>query len=204
MTKQDFIGELRKKLSGLPFGDIDDRINFYGEMIDDMIEEGCGEEDAVYAIGTVDEIAEQIIAETPFLKIAKERIKPKKRLSAATVVLLVLGSPIWLSLCIAAAAVILSLYAVLWVLIVSLWAVFAAIAACALGGVAAGVMFFVRGTLLSAGAIIGAALICAGLSIFLFFGCLSSTKGMALLTKKIALGIKKCFIRKETENEQDN
>ena len=30
-----------------------------------------------------------------------------------------------------------------------------------------------------------------------FFGCNGATKGIAILTKKIALGIKKCFVKKE-------
>ena len=36
-------------------------------------------EEAVAAIGTVDEIVKQVIAETPLAKIAKERIKSKRR-----------------------------------------------------------------------------------------------------------------------------
>ena len=40
-------------------------------------------------------------------------------------------------------------------------------------------------------------IVCAGLSIFMFFGCKAVTKGILILTKKIALRIKSCFIRKE-------
>ena len=53
------------------------------------------------------------------------------------IVLLALGSPIWLSLLIAAAAVVLSLYIVLWSLILSLWAVELSLAVAALAGVTA-------------------------------------------------------------------
>ena len=40
MTKNEFLEQLRRGLSGLPMEDIDERLNFYSEMIDDRIEEG--------------------------------------------------------------------------------------------------------------------------------------------------------------------
>ena len=49
------------------------------------------------------------------------------------------------------------------------------------------------------GVAIGAGLVLAGLSIFFFFGCKASTKGTVWLTKRIALGIKNLFIRKEKD-----
>ena len=36
MTKYEFIGALREKLRGLPEQEIGDRLNFYGEMIEDL------------------------------------------------------------------------------------------------------------------------------------------------------------------------
>ena len=33
MTKQEFLNEIKKNLSGLPTNDIDDRLDFYAEMI---------------------------------------------------------------------------------------------------------------------------------------------------------------------------
>ena len=197
MTKQEFITELRKKLSGLPKQDIDERLNFYSEMIDDRIEEGRTEEEAVLEIGSVDEISAQIIADIPLIKIAKERIKPKRRLKAWEIVLLVLGSPIWLSLAVAAFAVIFSLYAALWSVIVSLWAVFASLTACSVGGVIASIFFAIRGNYLTAIAILSAGIVCAGLSFFILYTCKATTKGILVLTKKLAVWIKNCFIKKE-------
>lgn len=40
MKKEEFLAELRSKLSGLPKEDIDNRIEFYNEMIEDRIDEG--------------------------------------------------------------------------------------------------------------------------------------------------------------------
>ena len=66
-----------------------------------------------------------------------------------------------------------------------------------MGGFAAGIGFAISLNSLGGVALIGAGLVCAGLAIFLFYGCKEATKGTALLTQKIALGIKKCFVGKE-------
>lgn len=196
MSKQEFLAQLRKGLSGLPQDDIEERLTFYSEMIEDRIEEGLSEEEAVSAVGSVDEIVAQVVADIPLAKIAKERIRPKRRLSSGEIVLLALGSPIWLSLSIAAFAVILSLYISLWAVIISLWAVFGSLLCCAFGGMVAGIVFACNGNVLTGIAMLAAGFVCAGLSIFMFYGCKAATKGILILTKKIAVWIKNCFIKK--------
>ena len=197
MKKLEFILSLHDKLSCLPQEDMEERLAFYNEMIDDRMEEGLSEEEAVAQIGSVDEIVAQIIEETPLTKLVKEKIKPKKRLKAWEVTLLAVGSPLWLSLLIAAFAVVISLYAALWAVVISLWAVFVSVAACAPAGVLAGAVFISNGSVTSGIAMIAAALVCAGLAIFLFYGCKAVTKGTGWLTKKILSAIKRCFIKEE-------
>lgn len=195
MNKQTFLTQLRKKLSGLPQEEIADRLTFYREMIEDRMEEGLPEEDAVSAVGSIDEIASHILGEAS-AKTTKIS-KPSKGLKAWEIVLLILGSPIWLSLLIALFAVGLSLYAVLWSVIISLWAVFFSVAACTLVGIVAGIGFIWGGYKLSGIAMIGAGIACAGLSIFLFYGCKMATKGVILLTKKLILGMCNRLQKKE-------
>lgn len=197
MSKQEFLVQLRKGLSGLPQDDIEERLTFYSEMIEDQMEESLSEEEAVSAVGSVDEIVAQVVADIPLAKIAKERIRPKRRLNVGEIVLIALGSPIWLSLGIAAFAVICSLYISLWAVIISLWAVFASLAACSISGVLACVIFIAGGNGISGVAMLAAGIVCAGLSIFMFYGCKAATKGTLILTKKMAIWIKNCFIKKE-------
>lgn len=197
MTKNDFLEKLRKALSGLPKDEIEERLNFYGEMIDDRMEEGLSEDEAVLAVGDADDIAQQTIADIPLSKLAKEKIKPKRRLKAWEIVLLALGSPIWLSLLIAAFAVLFSLYASLWAVVISLWAVEISLIACAVWGIISCVPFIVFKNALTGLALLSAGLVCGGLSIFLFFGCKALSKGILMLTKKTAFAVKKAFIKKE-------
>ncbi len=197
MTKQEFLAQLRKRLHGLPKDDIEGRLMFYSEMLDDRMEEGLSEEEAVSAAGTIDDIARQIVADIPLVKIAKERISPKRHLKAWEIVLLVLGSPIWLSLCIAAFAVLFALYVTIWSVVVSLWAVYASLIADAIGSVPVCVMMAVGGYGASGVALLAAGIVCAGLSILMFYGCKATTKGIVILTKKIAMRVKLCFMKKE-------
>ena len=193
MNKTEFLNELKDGLSGLPREDVEERLSFYGEMIDDRVEEGMTEEEAVAGIGSVDEIASQIVSEIPLSRLVREKAKQRRRLSAWEIVLIIIGFPMWLPLLIAAAAVILSLYVVVWAIIISLWAVDLSLAVGAIGGIAAAVVYFINGNTLPALMTLGAALLLAGLSVFLFFGCLAISKGTVKLTKK---ELKSMFIRK--------
>ena len=151
--------------AGLPREDLEERLTFYSEMLDDQMEEGLSEEEAVAAVGPVDEIVRQIIADTPLAKLAKERMRPRRQLKAWEIVLLVLASPLWLSLGLAAIAVIFAFYVVLWSVSVSLWAVFASLAVCAVGGLPAFAVLIARSGA-AALAILAAGMVCAGLAIF--------------------------------------
>ena len=50
MNKREFLEQLKKELSGLPQSDIEDRLTFYGEVIDDRTEEGMTESEAVSGV----------------------------------------------------------------------------------------------------------------------------------------------------------
>lgn len=201
MLKQEFLDRLQAGLAGLPREDIEERLNFYAEMIDDAMEEGLSEEAAVSAVGPADQIIAQIIAEIPLAKIASERIKPKRRLKAWEIVLLAVGSPIWVSLLVAAAAVVFALYISWWAVIVSLWAAFASFVAGILGGTVAGVVSICNGNVPSGIVMIAAGLVCTGLSVFSFYGCKAATKGTLVLTKKMIVWAKNCFVKKEEQND---
>lgn len=205
MTKLGFLFALRDKLSGMPQSDIEERLNFYSEMIEDRIEEGLSEEEAVAEIGSVEKIAAQILGEASASKPIKQAPKSRRKFKVWEIVLLALGSPLWISLLIAALAVAISLYASLWAVIIAFWAVFGALAGTSFGIIVMGVGFAFNGKTLIGAAMIGAGIVCAGLSIFAFFGCKAATKGAVWLIKKIILSIKNRLSKKEeAQNEQKN
>ena len=197
MNKNEFLSELKAALSGLPDADIEERLMFYSEMIDDRTEEGLSEEEAVLAIGGVEKTVEQIVAETPLTKLVKEKVKPKRALRVWEIIFLVLGSPIWLSLLVAFFSVVLSLYISVWSVIISLWSVFASVIGCAICGIVVGVGYMLGKKIFAGLALFAAGIVCVGLSVFLFYGCKLATKGIISLTKITALAVKKSFVKKE-------
>ncbi|MBQ6265951.1 MAG: DUF1700 domain-containing protein [Clostridia bacterium] len=196
MNRRDFLSGIEKGLAGLPREDVESRLAFYSEMIDDRVEDGLSEEEAVAAAGSPDEIVRQIVADYPLNRLVREKIKPDRARKGWEIALIVLGFPVWLPLMISAFAVMLSLYICVWAVVVSLWAVEAALFVCALAGCAAAVMFLIRGFALQAAAAFGAGVFTAGFSILFFFFCRAVTKGVLHLTKRAVFSVKSKFAGK--------
>lgn len=78
MMKRDFLDTIRKGLSSLSQEDINKSIRYYSEMIDDRIEDGIPEEDAVAAMGEPQAVIAEILKDSEPAKkeeTAKEEIK---------------------------------------------------------------------------------------------------------------------------------
>ena len=196
MNRADFLKQLRKGLSGLPKQDIEERLSFYGEMIDDRMEEGLSEEDAIRAIGSVDSVVAQAIADASPAKNAPAGKSAAQRSSGRIVLLLIL-SPVLLALGLAALSVLVALYAVLWSLVLSLWAIFIAFIASAVGGFAAGIILCAQGKVTQGILFISAAAVLAGLSIFTYYGCKAVTGATATFSAKSARWIGNRFTKKK-------
>ena len=197
MTKHEFIDALRARLADLPPEEVEERLGFWAEMIDDRMEDGADEEEAVAKMGSLDEVVSQIVSDIPLLTLAKQRIKPKKRLSTGIIVLLAIGAPVWGSILISLLAAVFSVYVSVWATVVSLWSVFAALVGCAVGGLVSGVALAIVQSVPVGLALIAVALVCAGLSVFAFFGCREACRGLLTLTKKTILAIKRALVKKE-------
>ena len=192
MTKLKFLMSLHEKLSDLPQADVEERLNFYSEMIEDRMEEGLSEEEAVAAIGSVDEISQQIRAQFP-PRPAAQVPAPKTSKKGLRITLLILGSPIWASLLITVFALAISLHAVLWSLVAALWSLFVAAICCALASFIASGTGILSGSAPMSLALLGFALICAGLGVFLFMGAWAFGKANARLAQLTVRGIRKVF-----------
>lgn len=201
MKTTEFILALNEKLSNLPSEEVEERLNFYSEMISDRIEDGIPEEEAVAAIGTVDEVAEQILADIPLSCIVKQKLKKRRNLGALEITLLAIGSPLWISLLAALFAVVISLYATVWSVVASLWACFASFVVFSFACLGFGVFSLFTGNGFFGVLSISYGIFLSGISIFAFFLCLAATKGSAYLMKKSLLLIKKLFAGKEKNND---
>ncbi|MBQ8340786.1 MAG: DUF1700 domain-containing protein [Clostridia bacterium] len=197
MTKEQFLQSLAHGIAGLPEVDVIHWLEYYGEMLDDRAEDGMSEEEAVAALGDPVQIARQILAETPITRLIKERIKPKQTLPVWVIILLILGSPIWLSLAISAVAVVFSVIISLWACMLAFYAVELSFAVSTLGClVLCAVEFYFAAPVLGL-LFLGCALAMAGLSIITFPLWKLLTRLMIKGSKLFWLFIKKLFVRKE-------
>lgn len=194
MKKQEFLSLLKKRLSSLPKKEIEERVSFYSEMIDDRMEDGMSENEAVRDIGGPELVSSEVLKITP--KKQRGKIKREKKETNLTLILLLaLGFPIWLPLLISGFAVIVSLYATLWSLLVSLWAVFISLAVSAPAGLIIGLINIFSGNGAVGAITVGGSFVAAGIAVFLYFGCIAATRGMLSLTRKTAESAKNLFTK---------
>ena len=114
MDKKEFIKALKKELSSLSRQEKAEHLGFYSEMIDDKMEEGLTEAEAVASVGHPADIAKEILDDA---KTEAMGIKEKRKLRGWEILVLVLGSPLWASLLVVFLAVGVALFAVLWALV---------------------------------------------------------------------------------------
>ena len=197
MKKEEFLGELRSRLSGLPGEAIEERVQCYGELVDHRMETGLTEEEAVAGIGSINETVGQIMSEIPLTQLVKRRVDPKEKHSTGKIVALILLFPIWFPLFITFFSVFVSLYITAWVLWAAFFFVAVAFVVAAVGSVLAAVGYAIAGRPMGGIFMIGLALILAGVSLIIFLLDVGILKGMVALTKKLALGIKRIFVKTE-------
>lgn len=132
MYKTEFMRELGWRLAALPLPELKKSLEYYSEIIDDRVEDGMDEEEAVRALGDMDEIAREALRDfVPARQPEKETKAPEpaktapqetpRKKSAWKPVLLVLGSPVWIPLLAAAGCVVLAAYVCLWAAVLSLY-----------------------------------------------------------------------------------
>ena len=196
MNKEQFMTALRDRLSVLPQDEMEGRAAFCEEMIDNRIREGMTEEEAVNAVGTVDQIAEQALSEIPLSRFVRGKVRPKRKLRGWEIILLVLGSPVWIPLVAAALVVLLAVYIVIWAFVICVFAVDLSFAAGAVISVLSAIQYFMLGKTAGACFMLGVGSVLAGLSILVLFAGIRIARGTVKLGKRILIMIKSFFIRK--------
>lgn len=194
MTKKEFLAKGRKALSHLSKEELEERLAFYGEMIDDRMEEGLSETDAVMQILKSEETVAHLFLDESF---EEEKDEEKKGVGeGAKTALIVAGSPLWFALTVAAVVLWISLAATAFSVVVAVWSVFISFAVTAPVSVLGGIVIALFGRPLAGVAMVGVGLICAGLAVFTYYGAKVVGKGGWRLVKKSVAAVKKCFEKK--------
>lgn len=198
MNKAEFLEALAKSLQGLPEDEVEKSLDFYREAMDDRIEEGMTEEEAAAALGPIDDIAREIFLEQSLTVILKSKNKNRRKLRGWEFALLLLGSPLWLPLLLALCLLTFSVYAVIWVLIITLWAADFTLALGFPAGVIEGVMRCSSGSVPAGLFLLGSGLVCGGLAVLWFLGTKNLSRRLIRLTVLFGRWIKGLCIGRET------
>ena len=193
MNKARFLAVLRQRLSQLPQAEIDKSCAYYEEMIDDRIEDGMTEEEAVASLEDMDTIVQRILQDTPLTTLVASSVRPKGGWSTLAIILAIVGFPIWLPILIAVFAVVLSLYVVVWSVLIAFIAVTAALILGGIGLIVAGFLSIGKGFL----PMLGGGFIMIGIGVLCVLGVKYAVTGTIRMSASIGRGVKNLFIRKD-------
>ena len=196
MSKADFLRLLERALAQLSEEERQKNLEYYSELLDDMMEEGMTEAEATAKLGSPNQIAQSILQEIPLGKLVSTRMKPKSGWTPLAIVLAVVGSPVWVPLLLATIAIVLAVF-------VSIWALGFAAVAVVLGlavAVVATPIIAIRAATLTLPVgllLLGAGLVLLGLCVLGGLMAVELCRLLWQLTVWLAHKIKGLFIRKE-------
>lgn len=133
MTRQEYLDELRAALAELPADEAARACAFYEEMIDDRIEAGLDEQDAVAQMEPPAEAAARILDELPTVPRAIAQAQAARRTGCGRAALwaaVIVGSPLWVSVLVAALAFVLCGVIMLCIPFVMTWTLAVAFLLC--------------------------------------------------------------------------
>lgn len=200
MTKAEFLDKLKNQIREYSSEETDKSLEYYSEMIDDRVEDGMTEGEAVASLGSVEEIAEQIKCELPLTTLVKYKAMEKtkgEKIPAWVIILIVLGSPLWFPILISIAFVIFSIYISIWSIAIAFWVCDLAFGVSSIACLIAAIVMLIKGSFVSVIMYIGLAFLLAALAIFFFFASFYISKGIIVGTIWIFKQLKKAIIKKE-------
>lgn len=196
MSKADFLRLLERALAQLSEEERQKNLEYYSELLDDMMEEGMTEAEATAKLGSPSQIAQSILQEMPLSKLVSTRVKPRSGWTPLAIVLAVVGSPVWVPLLLVGVAVVLALFVSIWALGFAAIAVViglaVAVVAAPIIAIRAAAMTLPLGLML-----LGAGLVLLGLCVLGGLMTVELCKLLWQLTVWLCHKVKGLFIRKE-------
>ena len=177
--------------------EVAERLAFYDEIIEDYVEDGVPEEEAVAKLGTLDEIVAQIMSEIPLTKLVAKKMKPQKTVNGGKIALVILTFPLWFPLLIIVISLIFSLYVVLWAIVIALFAVDLALFCAAVFLFLGVIPLAMAKNVALIGLAVGGGFLCLGLFMLFLSVSLLAAKAALKLGGRFLLWLKSFFIGKE-------
>ena len=174
MNKAVFLDCIKEKIRHLPYEDLRRNLDFYGEMIDDRMEEGLSEEEAVATMELPELIAEKILDENDAAASQEATAKQTKRRWYAIPLSVLYGLILML----------------LWTAVAVVYAILISLAGAALVLLTYCVLSAVASEPAPALVFGGAALVCIGAFLFLLPVCRAVRRGSCGVGRRLGQKIK--------------
>lgn len=201
MNKNEFLARFSSSLEAMPPAEREKSVLFYAEAIDDRIEDGMSEEEAVADLGDPQQAARSMVSQMP--AVPRVIAQTKRRSMGLFWTLTILGSPIWVPLLISFAVVVLSVYLTIWILVATVWlvaAVFVLVLPLCLVLAVWGAM---HGLVAAAITQMGLGLAMAGIGICLVRPALAWTVGLIRLSQRWLRKALSPFVRHPLESAEE-
>ena len=198
MNKTDFMLQLNNALhkAHVPQNEARDAVQFYAECVDERVEDGATEAEAIEGLGSIDSIVESVVADLP--KAARGIGRLDSGNKALKVILLVLTFPVWGSILVSLALVATALIAVLWSLLAAAAALWIACITAGLAGIAALVHGAANGAGQAGALGFGIGIALSGLAVVLLPLMVYVCRWLAFATVRLSLWVSRPFMKAST------
>lgn len=184
MTTKEFLRILTREIDVLPAMEAQRAITYYRELIEDRIEDGMSESEAVASMEDISVIAQQILSEH------EDGLKNTKTITKECVehseiwrkVLIICTSPLWISLLLTFILMVFSIYLLIWCMIFTIYAIAAVFGICSLAGMIAFIFDITSHTPLAM-VELGIALFSMGALLLIFYGIRNVQNKLFILQK---------------------
>ncbi len=205
MSKGDeFLLELKNRLAHLPITETGKVLSYYSESLQDRIEDGMTEEEAIKSFESIYEIVKNLEEEIPLSAVVKDKVISKttknKNMTAATIVItifaVILTSPIWIILLAVLFSIAVAVVAVLWSIPIIIVSIYVSLYPVAISGIFFGFTRMFTVSFSTGLAYLGVGVASAGLAIMLLMPIVVGLKGFLKINIYPFKKLKQWLIRK--------
>ncbi len=203
-SENEFLIELKNRLSHLPISETGKVLSYYSESLQDKIEDGMTEEEAIKSFESIDEIVKSLEDEIPLSAVVKDKVinktKKNKKMSASAIMLLIitliLTSPIWIILLAVLFSIAVAVVAVLWSIPIIIVSIYVSLYPIAISGIIFGFTRMFTLSFPTGLAYLGVGVASAGLAIMLLMPIIAGLKGFLKINIYPFKKLKQWLIRK--------
>ena len=203
MNKTEFLRELEKELKKINKKEYKNYISYYDELIEDYKEDGNSEDEAIEKIGNPKDIANNNIEELNNSAINSMTTS----LKVVSIILIILGSPLWGTLVLCVLCLILSLFILIGCAYLLIWCIPFMTAALGVASSFGGIISVVLSVFAIQDGIhiflfqLGAGLLITGIGVLVSLFTLWISKKFINITKRFTKKIVELFEKRRIGNE---